>query len=100
MNAPRFQKPIEVINKYDVIIPKELKYRDQDITINNVGESIALNVASTLLVCKSYNSDPGKPRRKTSFRDSRIIWLHIPILPSKGVKCIFINDNGSFQEEN
>jgi hypothetical protein len=90
MNAPVFEGD-----------PQRLKCGVQDITLNNVGESIALNVASTLLGCESCDGDSDKPGSKSSFeQECRTLWLNIPILPSSGVKCAYVNNNGLFREGN
>ncbi len=72
----------------------------QDITFNNMGVGIALNIASVLLGCKSYNNDPGKPRIPGVFDEHWTLWLNAPIPPSGKVKCAYKVNNGLFREEN
>jgi len=72
----------------------------QDITLRNMGVGIALNVASVLLGCESYNWEPGKPRIAGVFERHWTLWLDVPVAPLDKVRCAYLINNGSFREEN
>jgi hypothetical protein len=90
MDAPVFQDTHQNWLKWEEPI--------QDITLSNMGVGIALNVASVLFGCKSYNSDTG--RITAPFDGYWALWLNVPIPPSDKVRCAYISRNGLFREEN